>query len=124
MKLILQIAIVFFICLAGEFIAAVLPFPFPSSVISMIILFLLLMFKALRVEHVKNFTDFLLKNMSLFFIPAGVGIIEHYAVIKEILLPFLVICIVTTVITFAATAFTIRGVTALQNKISGGKRHE
>lgn len=124
MKLILQIAIVFFICLMGEFISVILPFPFPSSVISMILMFALLMFKVLKPEHIKDKTDFLLKNMAFFFIPSGVGIIEHFSQIEGIIVPFLFICILTTVITFAATAYTIKGVIALQNKISGGKRHD
>lgn len=124
MKLILQIATVFLICFIGEFISAVLPFPFPSSVIGMILLFLLLMIKAIRTEQINDFTNFMLKNMAFFFIPSGVGIIEHYIHIKGIILPFLLICIGTTVITFAATAYTIKGVMALQNRISGGKKHE
>ena len=42
MKLLMQLAIVFLICLLGEIIAAILPFPFPASVISMILVFLVL----------------------------------------------------------------------------------
>src|SRR5699024_5262083 len=42
-KLLVQIGIVFVICLLGELIAKLLPFVFPSSVISMILLFLLLL---------------------------------------------------------------------------------
>ena len=38
-KLLVQIGIVFGICLVGEGIAAVLPFAFPASVLSMLLLF-------------------------------------------------------------------------------------
>ena len=42
MRIIAQIGIVLLVCLLGEAIAAVLPFPFPASVIGMVLLFLLL----------------------------------------------------------------------------------
>ena len=53
MKTLLQIGIVFLICLIGEIISLILPFPFPGSVIAMILLFLLLLFGALKVEHIR-----------------------------------------------------------------------
>ena len=43
MKLLIQIGIVFGVCWVGEIIASMLPFTFPSSVISMILLLLLLL---------------------------------------------------------------------------------
>ena len=42
MKIIKQLTIISAVCLAGEAVSAVLPFAFPGSVISMIMLFLLL----------------------------------------------------------------------------------
>ena len=59
MKIILQIGIIFLICLVGEGIASILPFSFPSSVISMLLLFLLLLLRILRPEHIRQKTDFL-----------------------------------------------------------------
>ena len=56
----------------------------------------------------------MLKNMAFFFIPAGVGIMEYFDVLKECLLPFLVICVVSTVLTFAVTAGTVARVMKLQ----------
>ena len=117
MKLILQIGVVFLICLLGEGIAGVLPIPFPSSVISMLLLFLLLLLRILRPEHIRQKTDFLLKNMAFFFIPAGVGILKQFSYIQGSLLPLLVICAASTILTFAATAFTVKGVSALQRRL-------
>ena len=39
MNLIVEFCIVFLICMAGEWIAALLPFTLPASVISLILLF-------------------------------------------------------------------------------------
>ena len=70
-KLLVQIGIVFGICLVGEGIAAVLPFAFPASVLSMLLLFVLLLCGVLKVEHIREKGDFLLKNMAFFFIPVS-----------------------------------------------------
>lgn len=82
MKIICQIGVVFAVCWVSQLIEAALPFPFPASVIGMILLLLLLASGLLRVEHIQEKADFLLANV--------------------------VICLVTTVITFAATAWSIR----------------
>ena len=114
MKTLLQIGIVFLICLIGEIISLILPFPFPGSVIAMILLFLLLLFGALKVEHIRGKVEFMQQNMAFFFIPAGVGIIEYFGVLQSTWLPFLLICVITTILTFAATALTVTLVMKLQ----------
>lgn len=81
-KLLVQIGIVFGICLVGEGIAAVLPFAFPASVLSMLLLFVLLLCGVLKVEHIREKGDFLLKNMAFFFIPSGVALLEQVDFLK------------------------------------------
>lgn len=122
MKVIVQIGIVFAICLIGELLVRWIPFPFPSSVISMILLFLLLFFKILRPEHIRQKTDFMLKNMAFFFVPAGVGLLGNTEYLLSNGAALLVICVVSTILTFFATAYTVKAVIALQNRFRGGKR--
>lgn len=110
MKILMQMAIIFFICLLGELISALLPIPFPASVIGMILVFLLLLFGPLKVYHISKQTDFLLSNMVLFFIPPAVGIIENIHYLDGKLLIFLFICIFSTVVTFGITAWTVTAV--------------
>lgn len=115
MKLLVQIGIVFGICLVGEGIAQILPFPFPASVISMILLLVLLLTKVVKVHYIQQKADFLLKNMAFFFIPAGVALIEQVDAVKDSALILLFICFVSTFLTFGATALTIKFVLYLQN---------
>ncbi len=117
MKLLLEISLIFAVCLAGQGLAALLPFPFPSSVMAMVLLFLLLALKLVKPRQIENFSSFLLKNMALLFIPSGVGILESLDALRGSILPLLVICLVTTVLTFAATAYTVRGVILLQETV-------
>ena len=114
MKILTQIGIVLGVCLVGEGISFLLPFPFPGSVIGMILLFLLLFLGILRPDHIAQKSDFLLKNMAFFFIPAGVGILESFGALRGRFLILIGICALTTLLTFAASAFTVRGVMALQ----------
>ena len=122
MKIIYQIGIIFALCWVSEIIEAFLPFAFPASVIGMILLFILLAFRVLKVEHIREKSDFLLSNMAFFFIPAGVSIINYFDVLKGNVGKLLLICFLTTILTFATTAWTIRGVLRLQNR--GKKKPE
>ncbi|MBU5435728.1 CidA/LrgA family protein [Pseudoflavonifractor sp. MSJ-37] len=108
MKIIYQIAIIFSICWVSQVIEKLLPIDFPASVIGMILLFLLLSIGVLKIEHIREKSDFLLANMAFFFIPAGVSVINYFDVLKSSLLPLLAICVITTVVTFAATAYSIK----------------
>lgn len=119
MNLMVQISIVFIVCLMGEGVARLLPISFPASVISMIILFILLLSKLLKPGHIKQKTDFLLKNMAFFFIPAGVTIMENYEFLKGSILQLLIICLVTMILTFVATAYTVKAVIVWQSKGRG-----
>lgn len=124
MEIILELIIILAACFAGEIISALLPFAFPSSVIAMILLFLLLLCGILKEKHIQHVGDFLLKNMSIFFLPAAVGILEYWDVISGALLPFALIVVITLLLTFAATAYTVMAVRKLQEKLSkGGKHH-
>lgn len=128
MEVLKQLAIILGITLLGEAIAAVLPFALPASVIAMVVLFILLLTGAIQVKTIEETGDFFLKNMSLFFLPAAVGILEHTALLSKTLVPFLLVCVITLVLTFGATAWTVLAVRRvqariLQKKQGGGSAH-
>lgn len=121
MKVLKQLGLIFLLCLFGDFIAGLLPFSVPTGVLCMVILFLIFLFRIAGTESLKESNDFLMENMALFFIPAGVGIVQYYDVMKNAMWQIVIICIVSTFVTFAATAYTVRLVTALQKKCGGKK---
>ncbi|MDD5953522.1 MAG: CidA/LrgA family protein [Oscillospiraceae bacterium] len=125
MKILVQLTILFTICLVGQLIAGLLPIPVPGSVISMVILLLLLLFRLLKPVHIQETAEFLLKNMAFFFVPAGVQILEKYTFLQGHVLVFALICIVTTLLTFLVTALTVTGVIKLQEKFQNrGVSHD
>ena len=95
-EILLQIGIFFGVCLVGELVASVLPLPIPASIIGMILMFILLCTHILHPKHIEKKSDFLLSNMAFFFVPAGVGILEHYDSVKNVIFPLLAVCVITT----------------------------
>ncbi|MDO4332014.1 MAG: CidA/LrgA family protein [Eubacteriales bacterium] len=108
MKIIKQIGIIFFICWIAQILESVLPIDFPASVIGMVLLFLLLASRILKVDHIREKSDFLLANMAFFFIPAGVSIINYFDVLQSCVLQLIFICLASTVVTFAVTAYSMK----------------
>lgn len=117
MKILKQIAVVFFICLLGEIIAQIIPVNFPASVLSMVLLLGALLLKIIKIEHIQEKANFLLDNMAFFFIPAGVSIIENFSYLQNALIAFVVICFISMVVTFVATAYSV----AFVMRLMGGQ---
>ena len=108
MKIIKQFGIIFSLCWLATVIEGLLPIAFPASVIAMLLLLVCLLAGVLKIDHIREKSDFLLANMAFFFIPAGVNVINYLDILKKNWLPLLLICVITTVVTFAATAYSVR----------------
>ncbi len=108
MKIIRQIGIIFTVCWLSILVEKVLPFAFPASVIGMILLFICLLTGVLKIEHIQEKADFLLENMAFFFVPAGVSIINYFDVLESTWIQLVVICVISTVVTFAVTAWSVK----------------
>ncbi len=126
MKICLQLAILFGVCLAGEGLSVLLPFPFPASVAAMLLLLLLFVLRVLRVPAVEETADFFLRTMALLFVPATVAILKSLETVRDILFPLLIICVLCTVFTFLAAAGAATLVIRLQERFAskGGVRHD
>ena len=116
MRILKQIGFIFGICLVGQIIAELIPVPFPGSVMSMVLLFILFMLNWANPEKLKNVNDFLLENMSFFFVPSAVSIITKYDLIKNSIVQILIICVDSFVVTFAVTAYTVTFVMKIQER--------
>ena len=67
----------------GILISTVLHFPLPGTITALLLLFLLLQFKVLKLEKIENAANFLLLNMTLFFMPPTVKIIDSYDLLEK-----------------------------------------
>ncbi len=70
----------------------------------------------LKIEHVQEKADFLLSNMAFFFVPAGVSIINYFDELKSTAVQLIIICIISTVVTFAVTAYSVMLIVRLMKK--------
>ena len=109
-----QLAIILVVCFAGDVLCGLLPFQFSASVLSMLILLFLLAFKILKFDYIEGSANFFTSNMAVLFIPYGVKLLQYLDVIKQNMLLFLIIVLVTTPVVYAVTAFTAQLVMKLQ----------
>jgi holin-like protein len=116
MKIFKESIIIFGIYLISEFLSGFFNLPLPGSILGMVILFVLLCTKIIKLEQVSTVSNFFLDHLAFFFIPAGVGLISAVDVIKDILPQLLIICIVTTIITMAVTGRLVQMLSEKKNK--------
>ena len=107
MKLYVQLMIILIISLIGEGLSIGLGLPIPGSILGLILLFLALQFKWLRLRHVNVVGGFLLTNMTILFLPAAVGIMEKFDVIAPVWLPIVLIGCITLIINFILIAVVV-----------------
>jgi holin-like protein len=115
MKLLRQFLIVLIICFIGEILNKVVKIPLPGSIIGMILLFFCLLSGIVKLEMIDEISKFLLDHLAFFFVPAGVGLLAYAAVLKQNLVPILVICFVTTFIVMIVTGWTVQLIKGRKN---------
>lgn len=112
MKFVKQFLIIVIISFVGEVCNKLIPLPIPASIYGLVILFVALMTGVIKLEQVKETGKFLIEIMPLMFIPAAVGLLDSWKVLKPIWIPVVVITLVTTVlvmvVTGRVTQFVIR----------------
>lgn len=104
MKTLLELGILFLVSLASEAIVAALPFEFPPAILAMFMLLLLLSMRAVKEVHLENTSTFFARYMALFFIPAGVEIINYLDLLKDTWFYIILIAFISLLTTFFAAA--------------------
>lgn len=105
MKYLMQLCIIGVISFFGEILNLLLPLPVPASVYGMVLLFLCLCFKIIKLEQVEDVADYLVLIMPLLLVSPGVGIIDTYSQVKDSFLAIALISIGTTVVVMAVTGW-------------------
>ena len=65
MRIPLQLAIIFGICVVGEFLHRIVGVPLPGNIIGMVILLALLCSKIIKLEQIAEVSEFFLKHLPL-----------------------------------------------------------
>lgn len=91
---------------AGELLARALHLPFPGPVVGMVLLLIVLRWPLVR-EPVAQCADFLLAHLSLLFIPVGVGVMTHLALLSQYGGRMLLVLVLSTWTGLAVTALVL-----------------
>jgi len=94
--------------LAGELVTRTLDLPVPGPVIGMVLLFAGLSARGRVPAGIDAISDRLLANLSLLFVPAGVGVTKYLGLIADEWVPILVALFAGTLVTLAAVAVLAR----------------
>lgn len=103
MKFIQQFSIILFVSFLGEGLKLLLPFPIPASVYGLVLMLAALQFHIIKLDQVRETSAFLIEIMPVMFIPAGVGLLNSWNVLKPICIPVILITLLTTIIVMTVT---------------------
>lgn len=107
-----QFLIIVAVSFVGEILHFFIPLPIPASIYGLVLMLTGLCCGVIKLRHVRKTAGFLIDIMTIMFIPAAVGLMEDWVSMKEILVPFLIICVgvtfVVMVVTGGVTQFVIR----------------
>ena len=87
----------------GELIHYFLDVPVAGNIIGMLLIFLALFFKLIKLKDVKPASDFLVKYLVVFFIPYGVGLMVYANLIAEYWMPVTIVVLLSTLLSLYVT---------------------
>lgn len=103
-KMLAGVFIILFFYALGEGVAWLIQGFVPGSVVGMILLFTALCLKIVKPERIKPVVKFLCDNMALFFVPAGVGIVNATDMLSRHWQAIVMACAVSTVLVIVVVA--------------------
>ena len=123
MKYLRQFLIILGISFVGELLKVLLPLPIPASIYGMVILFIGLLTGWIPLDAVRDAGKFLIEIMPVMFIPAGVGLMASWGILKPMLLLVSIIVVVTLITVMVATGWSSQWMIRREKK-EGKKANE
>lgn len=108
MRILLQFAIIVGICLVGEFLHKIVGIPVPGNILGMVLLFILLCLKVVKIDHIKDVSDFLLKYIAFFFLPPSISIMAAGDEVLSQWPLLLAMCVTLTIVTMVSTGWAVQ----------------
>ncbi len=105
MKYLKQFLIILAISFIGEILKYIVPLSIPASIYGMVIMFICLQAKIIKLDDVKSVGKFLIEIMPVMFIPAGVGLMSSWGTLKPVLLPVSIITVVVIIAVMLAAGW-------------------
>ena len=112
------LTLIFSCQLVGELVVTALHLSLPGPVLGMILLFALLAWRGGISPELTAVGDGLLSNLSLLFVPAGVGVMVHFSLLRQDWLPLAAAIVGSTLATISVTAGAMVMIKRLQARRS------
>lgn len=111
MKYVIQFLIIAAFAFVGELLHWFIPLPIPASIYGIVLLFISLELKWVKVSDIREVSSFLIAVMPIMFIPAAAGLMESWGAVKSSVWEYALITIVSTFVVMgvsgAVTQFVI-----------------
>lgn len=121
----MQVIIGFFIILAhlvaGNLLSTLIGGFIPGSVTGMVLMFISLLNGIVKDHQIRTVATFLTDNMTMFFLPAFMGIMDLWGIIRMNIVAWVVVVAASTLMVLLAAAFTQDGIESLLSKFKGRK---
>lgn len=121
MKHVRQFGMILLFSFIGEFFRMVIPLPVPASVYGLVLLLAALLTGVIKLDQVEGAADFLIEIMPVMFIPAAVGLLNAWDVLRPVVVPVVVVTVVTTVLVMGVTGQVTQRVIRWERKRKEGK---
>ena len=96
MKYVIQFLIIAAFAFIGELLHWFIPLPIPASIYGIVLLFIALELKWVKVSDIREVSSFLIAVMPIMFIPAAAGLMESWGAVKSSVWEYALITIVST----------------------------
>ena len=119
MKYVIQFLIIAAFAFIGELLHWFIPLPIPASIYGIVLLFIALELKWVKVSDIREVSSFLIAVMPIMFIPAAAGLMESWGAVKSSVWEYALITIVST--------FVVMGVAGAVSQVviwRGKKKNE
>lgn len=116
MRILRQMLIILGVWLVSEVLSRALSLPIPGNVLGMFIMLILLCTKAVKATQLSEVSNFFLENISLFFIPSVAAIVIYYKQVQDQVAQVLIALVVSSVLVFMVTGYTVEGLLYLKKK--------
>ena len=108
MKYLKQLMIILIAYFLGVIIQVLFNLPIPGTVLGLIFLFLALSFGIVKTEMIEDICEVLISHMSFLFIPAGVGLMTSFDMLKGKVIAFSIIILISTFVVWIVTAYVVK----------------
>jgi len=110
MKYVYQFLIIIGFSCCGELLNWLIPLPIPASIYGIVLLFVALELKLVKVKHIKEVSRLLIVLMPIMFLPPAVGVIQIWDSISSCWLQYVVITVVSTFVVMGVAGWVTQWV--------------